>query len=117
MLTSVVIRVVAAAVVGLAAGSVMLDHGVNRLRDTRVTCGEHTMKPGDTCTFPDENGSPTKENYESMKTDQAIEGYVFTIGGTGVLAAGAAVIVVALVRRRRSAGSSGTPDQAPALRG
>jgi hypothetical protein len=99
--TSVIGALVVAAVVGLAAGSVLLDHGVNRLRDPRVTCGAHVMKPGDTCTAPHDDGSPTTDGYAAVKTDQAIEGYVSTIGGAGLIVAGAGTGVFVLVGRRR----------------
>lgn len=100
---SAVLQLAAAAVVGLAVGSVLLDHGVNRLRDPQVTCGVHVMKPGDTCTSPDADGGPTKEGYEGTKADQTTEGYASTIAGAGFIVAGTGAAVVAVVGRRRLA--------------
>ena len=106
MATSVIVKLVAAAVLGVGAGSVLLDQGVNRLRDPRVSCGEHVMKPGDTCTSPSNDGSPTTDGYETVKTDQTIEGYVSTIFGAGLVVAGAGTVGFVLVGRRRSPSSA-----------
>lgn len=100
---SMVLRLVVVAAVGLVAGSIMVNYGVDRLRDPRVTCGAHVMKPGDTCTYPDDDGATVKDDYEGMKTNQATEGYVLFIFGGAVIVAGGGAGAVALFGRDRLA--------------
>src|SRR5262249_9150302 len=85
----------------LTAGGYALDHGIGVLRDPRITCGGHVMKPGDTCTTIDpDDGTRTKDDYQGMQTDRAVEGYVSTIVG-GLLASGALAGLLVLVYLRR----------------
>jgi hypothetical protein len=100
--SSVVLVVLVTALLSLGFGVVMLDHGINVLGDPRITCGGHVMKPGDTCTTLDpEDDSRTKDDYQGMKNNRAVEGYVFTIAGVVVTASGVAELLALVFARQR----------------
>jgi hypothetical protein len=79
----------------IPAGVVMVAHGVAVFRDHRITCGEHVMKPGDTCTntAPDSD-APAKQTYEDMEISRTVEEYAFTILGALLIAGGATTLIL-----------------------
>jgi hypothetical protein len=101
--TLIVIAALGLAFPLLLAGYTLVHHGVDVLRDPRVTCGEHVMKPDDTCTHSDDDNGTRKDDYQGMKDNQTADGYFFSIVGGVLLLAGVGLPVLALVRGRRIA--------------
>jgi hypothetical protein len=101
--------IVVALVVGvlglLGYGAFTLDHGLGVLRNSHVMCGEHVMKPGDTCTYTtDDSDTPQKDGYESRRDDQTVEGVIFTVVGVLSIAGALALMLgLAFAPRRLTA--------------